>query len=76
VAYFGSGQSEASRAISPIEATMFLLTEDMLAVVEGHATGDYLRSAPPVSREVPIPRAAAGAILQKLSALVRANAGR
>ena len=73
-AYFGCRQTEASEAVLPIAAQMFLLTGDLLAVVEGTGAGQYYRSDTPSSREVAIPRAAAYDVLKKLAAIRRPTA--
>ncbi len=67
VAYFGSGQSARSKTILPIEAKMFLLTEDMLGVVDATSAGQLFRSETPASREIKAPML--GELLNQFSRL-------
>ena len=69
VAYFGCGQDEPSKAVLPIKAKMYLLTGDMLAVVDGASAAQYFSSERPVSREIGMPGKAARQMLQRLSAI-------
>ncbi len=67
VAYFGCSQSDKTRAIFPIEARMFLLSEQMLAVVDGTSAGEFFKSETPISREVQVPAETVAKLLQALS---------
>ena len=68
MAYFGTAQSPSTADILPITARMFLLTGDMLAVVDATSAGATFKSATPVSREVKID--GAKKILKSLAALL------
>ena len=50
----------------PVNARMFFLTADTLAVVDATAAGDYFASEEPVSREIEIPDGEAMDILNAL----------
>ena len=67
VAYFGSGQGEKGRAALPIQARMFLLADDTLALVDGTAAGPHFKSDTPVSRELRLPPRTASDILATLA---------
>lgn len=67
VAYFGTDQSDQTRALLPIEARMFLLTGEMLAIVDGTSAGRFHRSARPASREVNVAPGTARDILTRLA---------
>ncbi len=70
VGYFGCGQSDKTRAILPIEARMFLLTPNWLAVVDGTSAGEYFKSKEAASTEIEIPAATLADMLKKLSNLI------
>ena len=58
---------DMTRAIFPIEARMFLLSEQMLAVVDGTSAGEFFKSETPISREVQVPAETVAKLLQALS---------
>jgi hypothetical protein len=68
VAYFGCGQSEKSRAVLPVEAEMFLLTDARLAVADATSAGPWLKTQTATSVELAAPRA--HEFLGRLGALV------
>ena len=71
VAYFGCAQGEKTAAILPIQARMFLLTADALAVVDATKAGSYLAETKPVSREIDLPAQAGKKTLGELASTMR-----
>jgi hypothetical protein len=69
VAYFGTSQSGRAKAALAIDAKMFLLTSEVLAIVDGTSAGEYHRSGVPVSREIAVPPDEARRILTALAGI-------
>jgi len=66
-AYFGTAQTANSRAVLPIEAKMFLVTRDTIALTDGTSAGDHFRSEVAVSREITLRPQEADRALSSLS---------
>lgn len=51
LAYVGTGQTEATRTVLPVEAPLFWIGRDRFAVAEGTRVGDFWQQAQPTDHE-------------------------